>query len=196
MSSAVWPGRPYPLGATWDGEGVNFALFSEHAEGVELCLFDPKGTARDRAHRAPRADRPGLALLPARCAARAALRLPRPRSVRAGAGHRFNPQQAPARSVREGDRRAALRWSDAHFGYRVGSKREDLVVRRARQRVRHAASARSSTRRSPGATIAAARRRGTTRSSTSCTSRASPRCIRDVPAQLRGTYAGLATPRR
>ena len=36
----VWPGRPYPLGATWDGQGVNFALFSEHARAVELCLFD------------------------------------------------------------------------------------------------------------------------------------------------------------
>jgi len=43
MPLAVWPGRPYPLGATWDGEGVNFALFSEHAEEVQLCLFDPKG---------------------------------------------------------------------------------------------------------------------------------------------------------
>src|SRR4051812_45281683 len=36
----VWRGAPYPLGATWDGQGVNFALFSEQAEGVELCLFD------------------------------------------------------------------------------------------------------------------------------------------------------------
>jgi glycogen operon protein len=36
----AWPGRPYPLGATWDGLGVNFALFSEHATKVELCLFD------------------------------------------------------------------------------------------------------------------------------------------------------------
>src|SRR3954467_8242689 len=34
------PGRPYPLGATWDGTGVNFALYSENATGVELCLFD------------------------------------------------------------------------------------------------------------------------------------------------------------
>ena len=34
------PGSPYPLGATWDGEGVNFALFSENATGVELCLFE------------------------------------------------------------------------------------------------------------------------------------------------------------
>jgi glycogen operon protein len=41
--SAVWRGRPYPLGAVWDGAGVNFALFSKHAERVELCLFDPRG---------------------------------------------------------------------------------------------------------------------------------------------------------
>ncbi len=38
--TAVWPGRPFPLGAAWDGGGTNFALFSEHAEGVEVCLFD------------------------------------------------------------------------------------------------------------------------------------------------------------
>jgi glycogen operon protein len=36
----VWPGRPFPLGARWDGSGTNFALFSEHAERVQLCLFD------------------------------------------------------------------------------------------------------------------------------------------------------------
>jgi isoamylase len=36
----VWPGAPYPLGATWDGVGVNFAIFSEHATRIELCLFD------------------------------------------------------------------------------------------------------------------------------------------------------------
>ena len=41
--AAVLPGRPYPLGATWNGAGVNFALFSENAEKVELCLFDPRG---------------------------------------------------------------------------------------------------------------------------------------------------------
>jgi len=43
MPRAVWRGRPYPLGATWDGAGVNFALFSKHAERVELCLLDPRG---------------------------------------------------------------------------------------------------------------------------------------------------------
>ncbi len=40
MSRAVWPGAPFPLGPTWDGEGTNFSLFSENAERVELCLFD------------------------------------------------------------------------------------------------------------------------------------------------------------
>src|SRR6185437_9846273 len=40
----VWPGRPYPLGATWDGSGVNFALFSENATKIELCLFDDSGS--------------------------------------------------------------------------------------------------------------------------------------------------------
>jgi isoamylase len=37
---SVWPGHPFPLGPTWDGSGTNFAIFSEHADRVELCLFD------------------------------------------------------------------------------------------------------------------------------------------------------------
>jgi glycogen operon protein len=40
MSRAVWPGDPFPLGPSWDGQGTNFSLFSENAERVELCLFD------------------------------------------------------------------------------------------------------------------------------------------------------------
>ena len=40
---SVWPGRPFPLGATWDGDGTNFSVFSENAERVELCLFDAAG---------------------------------------------------------------------------------------------------------------------------------------------------------
>ncbi|HEX3020694.1 MAG TPA: hypothetical protein VHP36_10350 [Chitinispirillaceae bacterium] len=45
MSKIVkkWLGQPYPLGATWDGVGVNFALFSEFAEFADLCLFDSSG---------------------------------------------------------------------------------------------------------------------------------------------------------
>jgi isoamylase len=40
MSREVWPGKPFPLGATWDGHGTNFSLFSENAHGVQLCLYD------------------------------------------------------------------------------------------------------------------------------------------------------------
>jgi glycogen operon protein len=43
MDRAVWPGAPFPLGQSWDGNGTNFSLFSEHAERVELCLFDTSG---------------------------------------------------------------------------------------------------------------------------------------------------------
>jgi isoamylase len=43
VTREVWPGRPFPLGPTWDGSGTNFSLFSENATGVELCLFDDDG---------------------------------------------------------------------------------------------------------------------------------------------------------
>lgn len=43
MALRVWRGSPYPLGATWDGSGVNFAIFSEHGDAVDLCLFDADG---------------------------------------------------------------------------------------------------------------------------------------------------------
>jgi len=46
VSHEAWPGRPFPLGPNWDGQGTNFSLFSEHAERVELCLFD--GDAEER----------------------------------------------------------------------------------------------------------------------------------------------------
>jgi len=42
----MWPGQPFPLGATWDGQGTNFSLFSEHAESVQLCLFDADDNER------------------------------------------------------------------------------------------------------------------------------------------------------
>jgi glycogen operon protein len=48
-SLAVWPGVPYPLGATCDGQGVNFAIASHHATAVELCLFDPEDPRRELA---------------------------------------------------------------------------------------------------------------------------------------------------
>ncbi|MBC8075833.1 MAG: glycogen debranching enzyme GlgX, partial [Chloroflexales bacterium] len=45
--SEIWPGKPYPLGATYDGLGVNFALFAERASRVELCLFDSADDATE-----------------------------------------------------------------------------------------------------------------------------------------------------
>jgi isoamylase len=118
-------GMPYPIGATWDGRGVNFALFSEHAEKVELCLFDQRG--RRELHRlalptytdgiwhgyVPDA-RPGL---------RYGYRVSGP--YEPAYGHRFNPYKLlldPYARAYAG----ALRWSDAHFGYRIGTPRADL----------------------------------------------------------------------
>src|SRR5690349_21388001 len=43
----VLPGKPYPLGANWDGVGVNFAVFSEHAQKIELCLFDSMNATKE-----------------------------------------------------------------------------------------------------------------------------------------------------
>src|SRR5258707_13512164 len=43
VSARICPGEPFPLGATWDGRGTNFSVFSEAAERVELCLFDDDG---------------------------------------------------------------------------------------------------------------------------------------------------------
>lgn len=45
----IWPGKSYPLGSTWDGDGVNFAIFSENAEKIELCLFEDNNNAQEAA---------------------------------------------------------------------------------------------------------------------------------------------------
>ena len=121
----VWPGRPYPLGATWDGEGVNFALFSEHAEKVELCIFD--ATAQHEVARVALpeyTDQVWHGYLPdARPNLLYGYRVHGPYDP--PAGHRFNPHKLlldPYAKALHGP----LRWSDAHFGYRVGSPRDDL----------------------------------------------------------------------
>src|SRR5690606_30316619 len=48
MNLITYAGKPYPLGATYDGKGVNFAIFSENATKVELCLFDANDHTRER----------------------------------------------------------------------------------------------------------------------------------------------------
>ncbi|MEO8303895.1 MAG: glycogen debranching protein GlgX [Betaproteobacteria bacterium] len=123
--TAVWPGRPNPRGATWDGEGVNFALFSEHAERVELCLFDPSGRRElQRIAMPEQTDLVWHGYLPeARPGLLYGFRVHGPYDPERG--HRFNPHklliEPYAKSIT-----GRLRWSDAHFGYRIGSKREDL----------------------------------------------------------------------
>jgi isoamylase len=118
-------GTSYPLGATWDGLGINFAVFSEHAERLELCLFDPAGR-REIA----RLDLPEYTegiwhgyLPDARAGLIYGYRAHGP--YRPQDGHRFNPHKLlldPYARRHVG----SLRWSDALFGYRINSPRADL----------------------------------------------------------------------
>ena len=133
----VWTGSPYPLGATWDGVGVNFAIFSEHATAVELCLFDSPYAGRETARdSADGAHRPGVARLPARRPARAARTAiaSTARTIRAR-GHRFNPAKLVFDPYAKAIGRT-VRWHDAMFGFRFGDAGGDLVARRSRQRRR------------------------------------------------------------
>ncbi|HUB02495.1 MAG TPA: glycogen debranching protein GlgX [Terriglobales bacterium] len=121
----VWPGKPYPLGATWDGEGVNFALFSEHAEKIELCLFDQGG--RRELHRIDireQTDQVWHCYLPeARPGLLYGYRVYGPYDP--AQGLRFNHHKLlldPYAKQIVGD----LKWSDSHFGYRIGHRLEDL----------------------------------------------------------------------
>jgi len=124
---AVWPGQPYPLGATWDGEGVNFAIFSEHAEKIELCLFDPAGKREvNRIEMRWQTDLVWHCYLPeARPGQLYGYRVHGPYDPQNG--RRFNPNKLlidPYAKAIAG----SVKWSDALFGYRVGAKKEDLSL--------------------------------------------------------------------
>jgi isoamylase len=123
----IWPGKPYPLGATWDGAGVNFSLFTENATAVELCLFDsPEGKQeiaripiRERTHQVwhiylPEV-RPGQLY---------GYRVHGP--YEPSKGHRFNPAKLVldpyAKSIA-----GTIKWSDALFGYTIGHPAADLA---------------------------------------------------------------------
>ncbi len=119
----VWPGRPYPLGATPDGEGANFSLFSEHAEAVDLCLFDDEGSeVRVRlpevtAHRF-HGYLPGVG--PGQ---RYGFRVHGP--FEPEAGHRFNPRKLlidPNAKAIDGQ----VLWDEAVYGYPFGPEDADL----------------------------------------------------------------------
>ncbi|MBI4204779.1 MAG: glycogen debranching protein GlgX [Betaproteobacteria bacterium] len=123
--AAIWLGTPHPLGATWDGQGVNFALFSEHGEKVELCLFDPHGRRETERIALPeRTEQVWHGYLPeARPGLLYGYRVYGPYVPEQG--HRFNPHKFlldPYAKASAG----VVRWSDALYGYRVNSPREDL----------------------------------------------------------------------
>lgn len=123
--SSLWPGRPYPLGATWDGKGVNFALFSEHAEKVELCLFDPLGRHEvERIALQEHTDLVWHGYLPlARPGLLYGYRVHGPYLPEEG--HRFNANKLlldPYAKAIEGN----VNWSDANFGYEIWHPDEDL----------------------------------------------------------------------
>jgi isoamylase len=118
-------GLPYPLGATWDGKGVNFALFSANATKVELCLFDATGVREIARFALPECtDEVWHGYLPeARPGTLYGYRVDGPYDP--AHGHRFNAHKLLldpyAKSLHGG-----FRWSDAHFGYRIDSTRQDL----------------------------------------------------------------------
>ena len=126
MDSTIYPGSPYPLGATWDGEGVNFAIFSENAEAIELCLFteekDSSETARipikERDHHVWHVYIPGL-----KPGQLYGYRVYGPFDP--ANGLRFNPNKLlidPYAKAISG----TISWHDSLFGYELGSEQEDL----------------------------------------------------------------------
>ncbi|MFJ5486822.1 glycogen debranching protein GlgX [Hansschlegelia beijingensis] len=129
MSAGLETGSPYPLGATWDGLGVNFAVFSAHAEQIDLCLFDPSG--RREIARMPlpeKTDEVFHGYLPdARAGLLYGFRAHGPYEPQDG--HRFNPHKLlldPYTKQIAGE----VRWSDALYGYRLHSPRADLTMDR------------------------------------------------------------------
>lgn len=122
----IWPGRPYPLGATWDGRGVNFALYSENATKVELCLFDsPEHTKESVRITVPEhTDMVWHVYLPeARPGQLYGYRVYGPYEPENG--HRFNPNKMLLDPYAKAIGRLP-NWTDAAHGYIVGDEQADL----------------------------------------------------------------------
>ena len=122
----VWPGSPRPLGATWDGEGVNFAIFSENATAVQLLLFDDadSGTPSATVSLHEVTDRVWHAYLPdVRPGDLYGYKIDGP--YEPSSGHRFNNRKLlidPYAKAVSG----LIDWDDDLFGYTVGDEEEDL----------------------------------------------------------------------
>ncbi|MFS3135911.1 glycogen debranching protein GlgX [Gluconacetobacter sacchari] len=122
-------GASAPLGATWDGQGVNFAVFSANAQRIDLCVFDPSGRREVARFELPeRTDEVWHGYLPdARPGLLYGYRAYGPYEPLRG--HRFNPHKLlidPYARALHG----TLSWSDSLFGYRVNSPRADLSIDR------------------------------------------------------------------
>lgn len=124
----IWPGRPYPMGADWDGLGVNFAIYSQHAERIELVLFDR-----------PEDEQPAVSLeLPERTGPIWHGYIP---NLRPGQlygyrvygpydprnGHRFNPNKVLLDPYAKAIGRP-LKWDDSLYGFDLHAPEEDLVM--------------------------------------------------------------------
>src|SRR5947209_6399465 len=122
----VWPGFPSPLGATWDGAGINFALFSEQATKVELCLFDDResSTETQRIEIRERDDQVWhcylVDLLPGQLYG---YRVHGP--YEPAKGLRFNPNKILLDPYAKAIGRD-LQWDDSLFGYKIGDPAADL----------------------------------------------------------------------
>ncbi len=124
LAAAVREGSPYPRGATWDGNGVNFALFSANATGVDLCLFDAEGRETDRIALPEYRDETWHGYVPGIGPGQSyGYRVHGPYEPEAG--HRFNPNKLvldPYARAHIGE----LKWNPAVFGYKVGDPQGDL----------------------------------------------------------------------
>jgi isoamylase len=129
LPDRLLPGSPYPLGASWDGLGVNFAVFSANAQRIELCLFEPSGRKELKRYALPECtDEVWHGYLPhAHPGTVYAFRAHGPYQPQHG--HRFNPHKLlldPYARKLIGQ----FRWSDALFSYRMHSNRLDLSIDR------------------------------------------------------------------
>ena len=122
---AVSAGRPWPMGASLTGDGVNFAVFSAHAERIELCLFTPDG--RKEMCRLPIIERDGdiwhIHVGGLTVGTVYGFRAHGPYAPEHG--HRFNPNKLLLDPYARG-LEGRLKWSDALMGYKIGSPRGDL----------------------------------------------------------------------
>lgn len=126
MNTTVYPGSPFPLGATWDGEGVNFAIYSESAHGIDLCLFNSiedetesvKIRINEISHHVWHVYVPGLK--PGQLYGYRVYGPYEPQN-----GHRFNPNKLlidPYAKAIAG----TIQWHDSLFAYEIGHEDEDL----------------------------------------------------------------------